>query len=45
MGFINSKDSKLINRLQKSVDNTHHEIEQLETKIKLLNIEIHKLEK
>ena len=45
MGFINSKDSKLINRLQKNVDTTHHEIEQLETKIKLLNIAIHKLEK
>ena len=45
MGFINSKDTKLINRLQKSVDKTHHEIEQFETKIKLLNIAIHKLEK
>lgn len=45
MGFINSKDTKLIDRLQKSVDKTHHEIEQLETKIKLLNIAIHKLEK
>lgn len=45
MGFINSKDTTLINRLQKSVDKTHHEIDQLETKIKLLNIAIHKLEK
>jgi len=45
MGFINSKDESLINRLQKNVDKTHHEIEQLETKIKLINIAIHKLEK
>ena len=45
MGFINSKDNTLIDRLQKSVDNTQHEIDQLEAKIKLINISIHKLEK
>jgi hypothetical protein len=45
MGFINSKDNSLLNRLQKSVDNTQHEIDQLEAKIKLINISIHRLEK
>jgi hypothetical protein len=45
MGFINSKDNSLINRLQKSVDHTQHEIDQLTAKIKLINISIHRLEK
>lgn len=45
MGFINSKDHKLIDRLQKSLDHTQHEIDQLQAKIKQINISINRLEK
>jgi len=45
MGFINSKDNKLIERLQKSVDKTQHEIDKLELKVRLIQKSIRELEK
>lgn len=44
MGFINSKDNKLLDRLQENADKTRHEIDQLVAKIKLLTIASHKLD-
>lgn len=43
LGFFNSKDEKLMARLQKNADNTQLQIDQFEEKIKQINVAIRKL--